>query len=467
MKHGLWLALTIACMASCSKEEGVSTDPEEEAAGVVAFEIGIAPLSKVVTDEALKSYWEEGDQIGLFASKSVSGSLQPLQAAGNYLENLRLTFTGGRWIPDSTVYYTNDGESLVFYGYYPYDSTMTNPTSYHFEVASDQDAAADDARDFLLAATGPVWKNDLVLLNFAHQLALIQVDLSREVNTAPFDDDLTVSLTRIKRGVEIDLNHGIGEAEGTAGDVVMRQVGDSYVYRALVPAQPIDSRFLIRQTTPGREIDREYNTQDTLWSAGNSYRYKLTLGYGVDPDHVYAVGDVYPHVGPVVGIVYEVSNGGRNGKVLSLDEGNGLAWANHNGDPGADNMSSGINNMRDIAGYVNKTSYGWEDFPLFRWAHSRNNSKENYGDPDAKGVWYIPARDEGELLYEAYTNYGPTNFNNRLTGAGGAALGNGDYILSTCYGFNYAYRLRLSNGSLINNSPKTATSYSSRCILSF
>lgn len=465
-----WVGLLLP--GSCHTEDTGEYVPEEEQPPI-RFELAL-PGTRVATDTDLVSCWEEGDEVGIFAAKSIQGVQNNLQASGNYLDNIKLTYTGGQWVSESPIYYPNDGEYISFYAYYPYDTSLTDPTSYDFEVAIMQEGTDYNTSDFLIAKTGLISKsNEPVQLSFKHQLAVIQVEVFREYSMPYLDGDFAVTLTSVQTGVTIDFNKPAGtfSLTGTVQDVGMHKTDTrGYIYRAVIPAQDLNQNTKITfiQTTNGKEINREYTAlAGTVLTPGKAHKYKITLGYGVDPEHVYEIGDVYPHVGPVIGIVYEITNGGKNGKIISLDEVSGLQWANHTNDHGAADYTKGINNMYDIAQYINKTNYEWDDFPVFNWIHSKNDSHEDYSDPDAKGVWYLPAQSEGLVISARYNTYGQAAFNSKLIYAGGVALRNADYWLSTTYGTVYTFRLNMSGGNTMNNSQKTYTTYPARCILAF
>ncbi|MCC8154422.1 MAG: fimbrillin family protein [Tannerellaceae bacterium] len=474
IKPCIYIVLSLLLLVSCTKDGFENTDPDNRnkntGDGLITFDIGIATITRVTTDIDFVSTWEEGDEIGIFAVKSLSGSLQSLQAADNYLDNVKLTYQSGDWIAETPIYYPNDGETLSFYAYYPYDASMDNPTSYIFTVANDQESTRYNKSDFLLARTGPIEKrDDPVRLNFVHQLALIQVEVSREVNMPHFENDFEVSFSNIKKEVRINLNGTVEDGEGSGETILMHKAGDRYLYRAIVPGQKQqNTKFLFSQTTPGREIAMEYNLGDTLWRAGNAYRYKLTLGYGVDPDHVYAIGDIYPHVGPVMGIVYEVSNNGKNGKVVSLDEFQG-AWSDHYSDVDAADPDNGFKNMSAVADYIqtNSENMNWANFPVFAWVHAKNAGNEGYTGQNPAGVWYLPALNEGLILNNVFQS-NLSVFNNWLTAAGGTGIMNGFwYWTSTGNDNTTAYNWWMSSGSTTDSMVKTDTGYRARCVLAF
>ncbi len=190
----------------------------------------------------------------------------------------------------------------------------------------------------------------------------------------------------------------------------------------------------------------------------------------------YKVGDYYPdpdvdlndpaEKAKIQGVVYWLDPEDSNhGKILSLNEVDGLSWSHHYGDHGAADPDKGIKNMYDIAQYIKNTSYGWNDFPAFSWVHSKNGPNEEYSNPDAKGIWYLPAQSELSDLAAAYNNYGQSAFNIRLTNPDGTAIQSGWYWVSTAYDMNMAVIHNLSTG--ISSADTKAASFRARCILAF
>jgi hypothetical protein len=111
---------------------------------------------------------------------------------------------------------------------------------------------------------------------------------------------------------------------------------------------------------------------------------------GAKTNAPYKVGDYY-NVSGVTGIVFEVSNKGKNGTIVSLDEAR-LAWALDIAleETNARDMDNGMNNMNTIKGIS-----GWRSkYPAFVWCDGKNTN----------GVtgWYYPAINELKSLYYSW-----------------------------------------------------------------
>ncbi len=160
-------------------------------------------------------------------------------------------------------------------------------------------------------------------------------------------------------------------------------------------------------------------------------------------DPIYQIGDRYPDAEHAIGIVFETSNGGRNGKIVSLDEpDNKLPWSlKETANTGATNAFNGMVNMHTITQRSNwKTNYS-----VFEWVHGKNDSNTDYSDPDAKGIWYLPAIDELEALYLVY-NEDREGFNTLLTNAQGVILSSSWYWSSSESLNVFALSVNFDNG---------------------
>jgi hypothetical protein len=104
----------------------------------------------------------------------------------------------------------------------------------------------------------------------------------------------------------------------------------------------------------------------------------------------YRVGDYY-NVAGVKGAVFEISNNGQNGKIVSLDEAS-LRWSQNNDEINAKDRDNGMNNM-DVV----KNISGWKSkYPAFKWCDDKNTN----------GItgWYYPAINELKSLYDSWNS---------------------------------------------------------------
>ena len=102
-------------------------------------------------------------------------------------------------------------------------------------------------------------------------------------------------------------------------------------------------------------------------------------------DEGYKVGDYYCD-SVKEGIVFEVYDGGKHGKIVSLDEGT-AKWAVRALAHRATDATSSNNGMVNLNEIKNLSN--WEtNYPAFAWCASLGDG------------WYLPSRDELLLIYE-------------------------------------------------------------------
>ena len=436
IKH-LSLGMLVAfLLGGCSSDELEVVTPLPDKGGRIEFAIGIGdskPTTKVATDDQFKSTFEAGDEIGIFAVKRQSSATADLQASGNFIHNVKIKYDGTKWNGD--IYYPNSNEVLDFYAYYPYkDNDNLDPTNMSFEVQTDQSDAADFSKsDLMSAQTSGIVKGGTVNLTFEHQLAMVKINIIQGKGIPDFDDDLEVSLENLQHKATLNLkDNGVISTEALSHSIKMYRLENTRTYRALVPAQTVSGStilFSFDQTTQDATISLDYSTDDEIsLSIGETMLYRdIILNDKNVP--IYQVGDPYPDAENPIGIVFETSNGGRDGKIVSLDE-TQLKWSEKLIVTGATDPLNGRKNMNTIATYIASNSETWSVYPAFAWVHGKNDATTDYSDPDAKGVWYLPAIDELDVLFLVY-NKDRESFNGSLTTAGGVLLSNPRYWSSS------------------------------------
>jgi hypothetical protein len=166
-----------------------------------------------------------------------------------------------------------------------------------------------------------------------------------------------------------------------------------------------------------------------LDAAGNHYGYPFT------------VGQFIPWFNG--GFIYEISNEGANGKMISLEE-TSCKWGLST-TTGATNSDNGWTNVQTMK----EKGYFTSSFPAFVWCG-------NYGKDD----WYLPALNELKTIYN-----NKATINSTLQANGYTTLGTDYYWSSTEIYGDYTYYISFSYGS-----PQPTTrgyTYNVRAILAF
>lgn len=138
--------------------------------------------------------------------------------------------------------------------------------------------------------------------------------------------------------------------------------------------------------------------------------------------HTYKIGDIYNKNG-VVGIVVTLTDEGRHGTIMSLDEAC-LVWTTRSRKEvervGASSVTDGEENMRAIAKYIAEKGLAWSDFPAFEWCRAKGEG------------WYLPSVNEvwaAGTMYMGGSRVAPKlplrrAFNDTIEALGGKAVSN-------------------------------------------
>ena len=125
-----------------------------------------------------------------------------------------------------------------------------------------------------------------------------------------------------------------------------------------------------------------------------------------DDNKVYAVGDYYNKAG-VTGIVYKISDNGKNGMIISMDQLENEVWQN---EPFSETQATDTKNGKNNFNTIKNGGFDLNDFPSFKWCNDKNKG----------GItgWYLPARDEAAdiaavtpIIRTALEKHGGTPFN--------------------------------------------------------
>ena len=219
----------VACQKTGDKKDIIHSD--------IPIRLAVG-LDTKATDTA----YEEGDQIGVFVSYSVS-----LEATGAYVANKKFTYSGGAWTSDSDIYWKDKTTSANFYVYAPY-SGVSSASALNFNVKADQSSIANyKASDFLWGKKASVSPTeDVVALSTRHIMSNIIITLQPgEGFTADEFASATkaVTLGNVKTGADINLGTGEVTAKGDAGSVTPYFGGESW--RAVVIPQTVSGQAVL------------------------------------------------------------------------------------------------------------------------------------------------------------------------------------------------------------------------------
>ena len=221
--------LLIPC--GCSETDQVQESDEM----LITFDMQHPALARATT-----SAFEKQDQIGVY----MTGHGIPLEVAGNFLNNERLTFDGTKWNPARKLYW--DEGSFDVFAYYPYIPSPSGVDDLPFSVALDQSATSTDsgldgyeASDFLWATDQNVTASDSpVSLSFKHRMSKMVVRLMKGKDyDGDIPEDAEVYIHNTVPSATIDLSVGIvtRNTHGTAQTIKAKKVNKTQYTAIVVP----------------------------------------------------------------------------------------------------------------------------------------------------------------------------------------------------------------------------------------
>ncbi|MBO7562646.1 MAG: fimbrillin family protein [Bacteroidales bacterium] len=165
MKKLIHIILIGLVAVSCSKSQAPENNQME-------FMFSIGNGATKVTSTA----FETGDEVSLYAVEWDGNEQYPIQVSGNYLNNEKITYNGTSWIPQRTLYWSDN--PCDFYALYPYQANISSIEKQPFSVALDQSGDGYEASDLLYAYAERKSRTDgPVLMQFGHIMSKVVVNL--------------------------------------------------------------------------------------------------------------------------------------------------------------------------------------------------------------------------------------------------------------------------------------------------
>jgi len=207
-----WIALLLAAgVGACSDHENGAGDSGEP------VDIVLWPL---ISDEAASRVsgndFETNDVIGVYAVPYEGEDMPGDIATSDFASNLPYEYTGYTWQQTSgdILRWPVSGYKVDFYGYYPYDSSLTgtDPTAYLFRVQMDQsDKTGYEQSDLLWASNpGVTPTRDPVPLGFTHLLSKVRVNIKSEIEiTDAAWQEAVIYIVNAETEGRVDLSNGI------------------------------------------------------------------------------------------------------------------------------------------------------------------------------------------------------------------------------------------------------------------
>lgn len=241
------MALCLALLATgCSEDSLRSPNDNVDSRLPITLSAAYPALTR-----ASDAGFEDGNQMGVFVLDYSDNSRQDINGDDVHAANVRFKFNGNdnTWSGASTLYWTSNDTPADIIGYYPFVSSIDNPSSVPFSISRQQDQTGDDnqmggyeASDFLWAKAEKVMPTDSkVDLTFQHKMAGIRVTLQEGTGFADGEWaqlEKVIVVPGILPNANINLANGeVGEASGSRISVVPYKYNSDW--RAVVVPQSV------------------------------------------------------------------------------------------------------------------------------------------------------------------------------------------------------------------------------------
>lgn len=281
----LYIAAVSFFLLACSSgaENGVDDEPTppQPEKPTVRIPIDISTSITRVTETA----FESGDRIGLYVvNRNDDGSHNDLKPSGNYVDNMRYTYSYNTWTPDETVYWKDDKTCADFYLYYPYQAGHVNENPMVFKVEADQNNVNSYKNsDVIVGSTMNVAPSQTTVhIASKHVMSRVVIALKpgegfTDASLAASDVKVTLNVPAVSANIDLAtgkvepiMNHD-GESLTMTP---MTPYKDGNVYRAIVVSQQVAQTNLIKVNVDGRDFlfSKAFN-----FESGKSYTFNVTL----------------------------------------------------------------------------------------------------------------------------------------------------------------------------------------------
>lgn len=438
---GLCALVAMLLAVACSSNEQPIIQEEPDNSRMVTLTVSTNEATSRVgfTDNAgsgISPAWEVNDQITVFkADGTQAGTLTLSAGAGTK----SATFTGTLTAVQGDVLkvcYPKAATTDQLYNAYKSDLTTGvttkqtqsgNANTTHLKKYSAMEGSVMMGSGSTLPNVSLVNTNTILTLKMPKPVDFVAEDLNVNNLVVTLQDGSTNGIV-----YSLKLTGIVGWPTSNSNTLV--------AYMMINPVDITSKRIDFRLTTTNLDINNTFKgniTASKSYVAGKRYTATYT-----PVRRTYEVGDIYPNSSKAIGVVFEITDAGRKGKVVSLDE-TTVVWGP---------LSTVTNATSDMNGATNQTIIkaipDWATNYLgFKWCDDKNTIL-------SKLVWYMPAKNELTAIYavKAAVNAGL----NKVTTSTPTLLGSGIYWSSTESDGSNAWGVSFNNGAATTNSKTTS-----------
>ena len=266
MKKTFYIFAAILLLASCEKD--ASRDSQ-----IIQFQFSLPET------RATASAFEADDAISLYAVEWNGATQMPLQVGGNFLNNEKLTYNGTTWIPNRTLYWSDN--PCDFYALYPYQAEIGTMEKYPFSLTIDQNGDGYEASDLLYAKAENVARTGgPVQMSFKHMMSKLVVVLEKGAQfEGDIPNDVVAHIYNTVGSCTVNWLAGSVEKDAFGAKPTLTKISNSR-FEAVVIPQNLEKRTPLIELTMGGIA---YLLETSL-SFRPGYVHTVTVTLNTSPD---------------------------------------------------------------------------------------------------------------------------------------------------------------------------------------
>lgn len=248
----------------------------------------ICSINERVKSVSPRNSFGPGDEIGVYIANYKNGTAPELTANGNYVNNLKFSYDGGKWSSPVELYWTS-AEPADAYSYRPYIAEIEDVSAVRHSVMRRQDSERSldslggyDLSDFLWAKDEAVASGSTFYLNHHHLMSAINLTLVEGEGFEPgqwASLDKAISMDNIYTGAMVDLRDGSVSVDEDSDieQIVPKRCDDGWSC-IVVPQTVLPGNTLIRISVDGvpYEFKRE---EETIYYSGKISNFVISVNY--------------------------------------------------------------------------------------------------------------------------------------------------------------------------------------------
>ena len=235
-----------------------------------------------------------GDKMGIYIVDRVGGVAGQLGASDNRAQNVLFTYDDDNhsWSSPAAIYWRDEQTGIDIYGYYPGVNYIESPTSYAFEVQTDQSTEAQNGdlggyeqSDLLWGKTTSEFTTSQIVLKYNHILAGVRVQLQKGDGITDTEWSKLKKIVLVEntvRKASVNLSTGATAVDGSDVSVVRmaQQSGDNY--RAVVIPQTVAAgKQLLSITIDGKTYSHKLG-KAMNYQGGKLHNFTMTVNKSAD-----------------------------------------------------------------------------------------------------------------------------------------------------------------------------------------